>query len=252
MFSGSSKQFIVLIGPAGSGKTSLAGSFGRWVEENVGLRVGYINLDPGVEELPYSPDVDVRRWVRIRDVMRDYGLGPNGAFLKSMELISEISDRIFALISNIDKSYIIVDTPGQMELFVFRDVGPLFISRFREIGFPIGIVLFDPTLTKKGSDIVSLLLMSMLVQFRLDVESIPIISKCDQVLERLLFDESDIIKALSMEKGLLADLASDIFSVLSKYRQATRIISVSAKTHAGFNELYDMIHEIYCTCGDLT
>jgi len=51
------------------------------------LKVSFINLDPGVEELPYTPQTDVREYVNVRDVMRRYGLGPNGALIKSIDTL---------------------------------------------------------------------------------------------------------------------------------------------------------------------
>ncbi|MEM2846784.1 MAG: ATP/GTP-binding protein, partial [Nitrososphaerota archaeon] len=39
---------VVIIGPAGCGKTSLTASFGRWLELELGEKPAYVNLDPGV------------------------------------------------------------------------------------------------------------------------------------------------------------------------------------------------------------
>ena len=69
---------IYFIGTAGSGKSSLVSAFQEWMTLQ-GLDCITVNLDPGVEFMPYEPDVDIRDWVRVGEVMRDYGLGPNGA-----------------------------------------------------------------------------------------------------------------------------------------------------------------------------
>ena len=45
---------VVFVGTAGSGKTTLTGEFGRFLEENE-KKVAYVNLDTGVKNLPTSP-----------------------------------------------------------------------------------------------------------------------------------------------------------------------------------------------------
>ena len=37
-----------------------------------------VNLDPAVANLPYEPNIDIRDTVNYKEVMKQYGLGPNG------------------------------------------------------------------------------------------------------------------------------------------------------------------------------
>ncbi len=48
--------FLYLIGTAGSGKSTLAHTFKQWTNVH-GIDSVVVNLDPGAENLPYSPDV---------------------------------------------------------------------------------------------------------------------------------------------------------------------------------------------------
>ncbi len=251
-----SRQFVVVLGPAGSGKTTLVSSFGKWVEKTQSMKVGYVNLDPGAEELSFTPDFDVRRLVRVRDVMHEYGLGPNGAFVKSADLMVEHLGEIMDGISQIDAEYVLVDTPGQMELFVFRDSGPEIVAGLKRLGFPVAVVVFDPSLARRATDIVALKLLTTVVQLRLDVESIPVLNKADlpgaDRVAKVLEEPDALNAALSSEKGVTADLAQSLAQVIEEYRQAARLVRVSALKGKGFEELYDVLHEVYCTCGDLT
>ena len=65
---------VVMIGPAGCGKTSLVASFGRWLESELEEVPTYVNLDPGVLRLPYRPGYEVRSIVRVDELMREEGL----------------------------------------------------------------------------------------------------------------------------------------------------------------------------------
>ncbi|MEM1561081.1 MAG: ATP/GTP-binding protein, partial [Ignisphaera sp.] len=70
--------FIFILGPAGSGKSYLTYSFTNWLIEH-GMDIAIVNLDPAVTWLPYTPDVDIRDYITVEEVMRKYNLGPNGA-----------------------------------------------------------------------------------------------------------------------------------------------------------------------------
>ena len=107
-----------IIGTAGSGKSLFTAAFAEWLKMSK-QDVAVVNLDPGALKLPYQPDVDVRNYVEVGDIMEKYGLGPNGALVMAADLIA---DEIENLTRDIDEAHadiVLVDTPGQMELFRF-------------------------------------------------------------------------------------------------------------------------------------
>ena len=55
---------IFLTGTAGAGKTLLASKISEYYVRS-GAFPAILNLDPGVESLPYSPDIDVRDFIDI-------------------------------------------------------------------------------------------------------------------------------------------------------------------------------------------
>lgn len=55
--------------------------------------------------------------------MRDEGLGPNGAVLKAMELLSKAKIPMFK------DDFVLVDTPGQLEVFAFHTSGPKILGQ---------------------------------------------------------------------------------------------------------------------------
>lgn len=213
-----------------------------------------LNLDPGVEFLPYQPDVDIREYVTVDQVMREFMLGPNGALLKSAEIASKHLVEMKEKIKRLPSPYLLVDTPGQMELFLYRDFGPRFVEEFREIGYIIGVVIVDPTLASMAQDVVSLKLQTLIVQLRLGIDAIAVINKADTLTSdpRLFADTEYLQLKLRENKGLAAEISEKILNLLADYKLATRTPLVSATTGKGLEELYDMLHEIFCTCGDLT
>jgi len=57
---------VLFLGPAGSGKTSLISSFSNWIRNTQEKSVSCINLDPGVDCLPYEADFDIRNFFTIK------------------------------------------------------------------------------------------------------------------------------------------------------------------------------------------
>ena len=79
---------VFIVGTAGSGKSRLTEAFGNWLKMSK-QDVATVNLDPGVDSLPYSPDIDVRDYVNISELMEKYQLGPNGALIMAADLVAD-------------------------------------------------------------------------------------------------------------------------------------------------------------------
>ena len=77
--------FIFLVGTAGSGKSLLTASLEKWLVGS-DLSVTVANIDPGVDSPPYTSDVDIREYVDYGEVMNNFGLGPNGALVASLDM----------------------------------------------------------------------------------------------------------------------------------------------------------------------
>ncbi|ETO08765.1 AAA ATPase domain-containing protein [Reticulomyxa filosa] len=116
----SKKPVICLvIGMAGSGKTTLMQRLSMHVNENK-IPSYFINLDPAVHTLHYEPHIDIRDTVKYKNVMKEFQLGPNGAILTSLNLFSTKFDQVLNILEKRSDSldYIFIDTPGQIEVFI--------------------------------------------------------------------------------------------------------------------------------------
>lgn len=171
-------MFIVfIIGTAGSGKSMLTASFSEWLEISK-QDVVAVNLDPGVLTLPYSPDVDVRNYVDIESLMEKYTLGPNGALIMAADLIADSLEKISEEVEELKPDIVLVDTPGQMELFAFRASGPYIASEFTREPKVI-VYLFDAIFSLNPLNYVSNLFLSAAVYNRFLIPQVHLLSKCD-------------------------------------------------------------------------
>lgn len=251
------RSFLLVIGPAGCGKSTLVGALARWLLKEQLLSSGIVNLDPGAEVLPYEAHVNVRKYVKLEEVMLREGLGPNGALMRSMELLSEYENELIRELEKLSKPYVLVDTPGQMELFLFREFGLSFTEKLKGLGTVVVILVLDPALGRRPQDVVVLKMLSLVAQLRFGIDVVPVINKVDLLgkdsskLE--VFLSNNVLRNKLREvPGVIGDLSEQILDVLDNFKLAMRVPMVSALKGEGLEQLYDILHEIFCACGDLT
>lgn len=237
---------VMILGPAGSGKSLLTASFGKFLEKE-GYTVKFVNIDPGCAVVPYTCDYDVRRKFTVEEIMQKERLGPNGAMLKAMEKLCRIR------LPNFDADFTLIDTPGQLEIFAFHDSGPKIVN---QLGNLIGIFLIDGTVGV--GDLPAVYLYALAVRYRLGINMITVVNKADLLskmeterIRKYLLNPTTQKKSLKA-MGALADIYIPLSKLLENVVPAQRIPMVSARNEMGFNELLDMLYEVKCICGDLT
>ena len=140
---------ILVVGMAGSGKTSLMQRLNAQTRQD-GKTPYVINLDPAVGNLGYEANIDIRETVKYKDVMKKYGLGPNGAIVTSLNLFATRFDQVLeytekrAAAGEID--YVLADTPGQIEVFTWSASGDI-ITQSLASSFPTVLVGALPSWT---------------------------------------------------------------------------------------------------------
>ncbi len=250
-------KFIVLVGPAGSGKSTLAGELSSHME-SYGVSTARVNFDPAVEKLLYEADVDVRDYVTVQEFM-DKGLGPNGALIAAVDsLINYVSD-IRRRIEDAGADYVIVDTPGQLELFAYRAGGPLVLDAITA-GDPVVLVfLIDVTFFENPASIVSGLALASSVSLRLRKPQINIASKADllmkEVLEEIiprLGEEGFLTGLLARDEsipGSLRELSMKISDAIYSSGYIGEIIPVSVTDPNMLSNLYAKIEQVFAVHG---
>ena len=173
---------IFISGTAGSGKTLLTSRLYESYTKN-GVFTAVLNLDPGVENLPYTCDVDVRDYVDIVSIMRQYDLGPNGAMIMANDLIASKIDDIRNEVNRVNPDYLIIDTPGQIELFAYRSSGRFLVENSSEE--KTNIFLFDGALITSPVNFVSIALLATSIRLRLNVPTVNVLTKTDLIGAKL-------------------------------------------------------------------
>jgi GTPase SAR1 family protein len=250
-------RYIYFVGTAGSGKSSLIYAFQEWLTLH-GLDSITVNLDPGVENIPYEPDVDIRDWVRVDDVMEAYSLGPNGAQVVAADLMAVNAKDLAESLEKYRTNYVLVDTPGQIELFAFRQSSDVIME---ELGKEDACLVFlaDPNLCRSPSGFISSIMLAATVHFRFNVPFLTVLSKSDLLKE----DELEAVVGWSESSDALYDalldkvdsrslLSSELFKALETIGAYRRVTPVSAAEPSGLEDIYDLVQEVFAGGEDLT
>lgn len=238
---------IYFVGTAGAGKSSLLAAYDRWAKQH-GLTTTLVNLDPGAEQLPYTPDLDVRDWVKISEIMEEHGLGPNGAQIAAADMVAlnlgEIRDELEGYRGDLT----LVDTPGQIELFVFRQSGKHIVEQLRP-GRTVIAYLMDPFLARTPTGFASQLLLGSTTFFRFQEPMLFLLSKSDRIdpesLETITgwAADPDALEAdvLAEAPSMSREFAAQVTRLLEGMNLQNQIVPVSSVEGTGLDELYALV-----------
>ena len=237
-------RFVYFVGTAGSGKSTLVKSYRDWLGNN-GIDCMTINLDPGVDMLPYDADIDIREWVALDEVMGEYNLGPNGAQIVAADLMAVNIKKITDLLDGVRTAYVLVDTPGQLELFAFRESSNVIVEAFGKEKSMV-VYLSDPMLCKTSNGFVSNMVLSSLVEFRLQLPVINILTKADLMKDedrdRMIswFENSDSLydDLLDNDANPQTVVGMELFKAVESVGIFGQIRAVSAVENTGLEEIY--------------
>lgn len=237
-------RFVYFVGTAGSGKSTLVKSYRDWLGNN-GIDCMTINLDPGVDMLPYDADIDIREWVALDEVMGEYNLGPNGAQIVAADLMAVNIKKITDLLDGVRTEYVLVDTPGQLELFAFRESSNVIVEAFGKEKSMV-VYLSDPMLCKTSNGFVSNIVLSSLVEFRLQLPVINILTKADLMKDedrdRMIswFENSDSLydDLLDNDANPQTVVGMELFKAVESVGIFGQIRAVSAVENTGLEEIY--------------
>jgi len=239
---------IFVTGTAGSGKSMLTSKILEYYQKN-GVFASALNLDPGVESLPYRPDVDVRDYVDIVQIMKQYDLGPNGSMIMANDLIASKIDDIQNEIHRVNPDYLIVDTPGQIELFAYRASGPFFIQNI-DAAEKTNIFLYDGTMIASPTNFISISLLATSIKLRLGLPTINVMTKTDLIpdkIDQILKWSSEPIsleEELKTLEGETYSFATDILRTLNIGEFAGDLIPISNLTGEGMVNLQAALSRI--------
>lgn len=240
---------VYFVGTAGSGKSTMVGAFKAWLDDN-GVDAATVNLDPGAERMPYVPDIDIREWISLDRVMSEYGLGPNGAQIVAADLMAVNIGKVQEALEGYGADYALIDTPGQLELFAFRESSGIVIDALGREKSMLAY-LSDPTLYKTANGFVSAMTLASLVQFRVNVPMVNLLSKADTLAEdvsgRILdwYNNPDTLYGdlLDEDRNPESVMGMELFRAMEDTGVFGEMRRVSSEKGEGLEEIYGAVQQ---------
>lgn len=251
---------LFVVGTAGAGKSSLVTSFQRW-SRFLETDVIAVNLDPGAERVHYDAEFDVRDLISLTEVMMEYDLGPNGAQILAADLLASQAGDVAEQLHSLTGEMMIIDTPGQVELFAFREASNHLVQVLGR-GMACLVFLFDPMLSQTPSGFVSQMLLSSIVHFRLGLPTANFLSKSDllepdvlerimewgrnlDVLEAALYEESTSQRFDAATTGQRSEFAIGQLRMMQHASIVPGLVPLSSETEDGLADVLTFAQTVF-------
>ncbi len=249
---------VYFAGTAGAGKSTMVAMMEKWCKDHA-LTTLTINLDPGAEELAYQPDIDIREKIVLSDIMAEHGLGPNGAQIAAADMIALDLEDLREEMDSYRADVTLIDTPGQVELFVFRHAGKHLVENLAP-GRSVLAYVMDPFLGRTATGFASQLMLAANTAFRFQEPMIPVLSKADLIDDESMHTmvswgadaealENDIIQE---SPGMDRELAANVARLLDGMGAEHTLIPISAVDNSGFDDLYAQVQAVVGQSEDST
>lgn len=242
---------VICIGMAGSGKTTFMQRLNSHLHSK--KKPPYvINLDPAVLKVPFGTNIDIRDSINYKKVMEEYNLGPNGAIMTSLNLFSTKIDQVLAIAEKRapQLDHIIVDTPGQIECFIWSASGAIITDALAS-SFPTVIAyIVDTPRTASPTTFMSNMLYACSILYKTKLPMIIVFNKTDvkdasfakewmqdfEAFQTTLNNDEELNGEGENGSGYMGSLMNSMSLMLEEFYNHLDVVSVSAFTGDGMDD----------------
>ncbi|KAK3323865.1 hypothetical protein B0T19DRAFT_215577 [Cercophora scortea] len=266
---------IVCVGMAGSGKTTFMQQINAHLHGKKAPPY-VINLDPAVLHAPFESNIDIRDSVNYKEVMKQYNLGPNGGILTSLNLFATKIDQVLGLLEKRAApdpeqptrkpiNHILVDTPGQIEVFVWSASGTILLESLAS-SFPTVIAyIIDTPRTSSTSTFMSNMLYACSILYKTKLPMILVFNKTDvkdaAFAKEWMTDFDAFQAALQQDEsnnafggqeggegsgagsGYMGSLLNSMSLMLEEFYAHLSVVGVSSLYGTGIDEFFEAVQE---------
>jgi GTPase SAR1 family protein len=219
---------VLVTGPAGAGKSTFCTALITHAQ-TLGRTVHLVNLDPAAERFEYEPAIDIRELINLEDVMEELEFGPNGGLIYCFEwvlcqsLVFDFVDGCWVLryllnnldwldteLGSYDSDYLIIDCPGQIELYTHVPLLPRLATYLqRNLDYRVSATyLLDSQFMQDKNKFFAGVMSAMSCMLSLGIGMVCLMSKMDLVKDKKGRLGREIGRYLDPDPGLIFEETS--------------------------------------------
>lgn len=241
---------------AGSGKTTFMQRLNSHLHQKK-TPPYVVNLDPAVLKVPFGCNIDIRDSINYKKVMENYNLGPNGAIVTSLNLFSTKIDQVLEIIKKRsgDFKHCIVDTPGQIECFVWSASGSIITEAFATENPTVLAYIIDTPRSSSPTTFMSNMLYACSILYKTKLPMIVVFNKTDvrsadfakewmtdfEAFQDSLRTNAELNDETSNGSGYMGSLINSMSLMLEEFYSTLDVVSTSAYTGEGFDDFLDAV-----------
>ncbi|SGZ38862.1 probable GTPase NPA3 [Hanseniaspora guilliermondii] len=211
-----------------------------------------INLDPATLKVPFGCHIDIRDSIKYKKVMENYDLGPNGAIVTSLNLFSTKIDQVMKIVEKRSTTFenCIIDTPGQIECFVWSASGSIITESFASQYPTVIAYIVDTPRNQSPSTFMSNMLYACSILYKTKLPMILVFNKNDVVKADFAIDwmkdfeafqdailkDKELQGETGMGSGYMGSLINSMSLMLEEFYSQLDCVQVSSATGAGFDD----------------
>ncbi|RKP17485.1 hypothetical protein ROZALSC1DRAFT_10085, partial [Rozella allomycis CSF55] len=190
-------------------------------------------------------NIDIRDTINYKQVMKDYTLGPNGAILTSLNLFTAKFDKVLDILEQRkgDLTNVIVDTPGQIEVFTWSASGTIITETLASLYPTVILYVIDTPRTCSPVTFMSNMLYACSILYKTKLPFILAFNKIDVVSHEFAVDWMTDFEAFQValqeeESSYMNSLVQSMSLMLEEFYKHLNVVGVSSMTGEGMDDLF--------------
>jgi len=178
--------------------------------------------------------------------MKQYGLGPNGGILTSLNLFATRFHQVLEFVEKASTEkklkYVFIDTPGQIEVFTWSASGTIITDSLASSLPTCVIYVADTPRNSSPTTFMSNMVYACSIMYKTKLPLLVVFNKIDVVSHRFavdwMTDFESFAAASQAEKAYSATLSRSLSLMLDEFYKTLRTVGVSAFSGAGIDQFF--------------